>query len=225
MMKPKLSTKVNLTTRAKLVCIKHATSNKSQIEQSSLMNSLANKLGTVVKRAAFLSLTMMSISLMSVSFASNAALPSPVSDSVPNAEVVGKDMFTYYLFDVYEATLFAPKGEYEKGKPIALTLKYQRSLDGKKIAERSIDEMKKQAKLDSEKAKRWLQDMVDIFPDVKEGDVLTGVATEEGNALFYFNGENAGEVKDPEFTQKFFDIWLGENTSEPKFRRALLGIK
>ena len=167
MMKPKLITKVNLTTRAKLVCIKHATSNKSRIEQSSLMNSLANKLGTVVKRAAFLSLTMMSISLMSVSFASNAALPSPVSESVPNAEVVGKDMFTYYLFDVYEATLFAPKGEYEKGKPIALTLKYQRSLDGKKIAERSIDEMKKQAKLDSEKAKRWLQDMVDIFPDVK----------------------------------------------------------
>jgi hypothetical protein len=225
MMKPKLMTKAESMTKAKLVCIKHANSNKSQAEKSSLLSSVANKLSTVVKRAAFLSLTMMSISLMSVSFASHAALPSPVSESVPNAEVVGKDMFTYYLFDVYEATLFAPKGEYEKGKPIALTLKYQRSLDGKKIAERSIDEMKKQAKLDSDKAKRWLKDMVDIFPDVKEGDVLTGVATEEGNALFYFNGENAGEVKDPEFTQKFFDIWLGENTSEPKFRRALLGIK
>jgi hypothetical protein len=184
------------------------------------MNS---KLVSGYKRANRFSSILMSLMFMSASFAASASLPKEVAKNVPNAAVVGQDMFTYYFFDVYEATLFAPQGKYDKDKPLALTLKYQRSLDGKKIAERSIDEMQKQASLDSEKSKRWLQDMINIFPDVSEGDVITGVATEEGNALFFYNGKEAGEVKDPEFTQKFFDIWLSEDTSEPKFRKALLG--
>jgi hypothetical protein len=37
------------------------------------------------------------------------------------------------------------------------------------------------------------------------------------------NGEMSDEIQDSTFTQRFFDIWLSEKTSEPKFRKKLLG--
>ena len=154
----------------------------------------------------------------------NDGIPSEVQEKVPNAKVVGEKMFTYYFWDVYRASLFAPNGEYEEGGVFALKLNYQRELEGKKIAQRSIDEMKKQADLSKEKADKWLNSMETIFPDVSDGHVLTGIATEDGSTVFYSNGEEIGSVDDSEFTTSFFNIWLGEKTSEPKFRKALLGL-
>ena len=100
---------------------------------------------------------------------------------------------------------------------------YQRDLEGKKIAERSIDEMKKQGSVSADDADKWLSLMERIFPDVSEGDVITGIATKEGTSVFYVNGEKADEINDVTFTQRFFDIWLSDETSEPKFRKKLLG--
>jgi len=37
------------------------------------------------------------------------------------------------------------------------------------------------------------------------------------------NGEKADEIEDKVFIQRFFDIWLSDKTSEPKFRKKLLG--
>jgi len=142
---------------------------------------------------------------------------------VPQAKLVGKGMFSYYFWDVYTGELFAPEGTYNNAPPFALRLTYQRELEGKKIAERSIDEMKKQGDVSSDNAQKWLALMEDIFPDVREGDVITGIATKEGTSVFYVNGEKADEVDDKTFTQRFFDIWLSDKTSEPKFRTKLLG--
>lgn len=150
-------------------------------------------------------------------------LPEEIQDNVPNAALVGEDMFTYYFWDVYLASLYAPNGRYNTEDAFALRLKYQRDLEGKKIAQRSIDEMKKQSSLSQEQAKAWLSKMESIFPDVSDGDVLTGVATKNGTSVFYFNGEKVDSVEDADFTARFFNIWLGESTSEPKFRKALLG--
>lgn len=147
----------------------------------------------------------------------------PISQYVPNAKLVGKGMFSYYFWDVYTGELIAPNGTYNNEPPFALRLTYQRDLEGKKIAKRSIDEMKKQGDVSSDNAERWLALMEDIFPDVTEGDVITGIATKGGKSVFYVNGEMSDEIQDATFTQRFFDIWLSEKTSEPKFRKKLLG--
>ena len=73
-----------------------------------------------------------------------------------------------------------------------------------------------------EKLNEWMSQMDDIFPDVDEGDTLTGVATESRHSAFYFNGRLVGTIEDEDFTRHFFNIWLGEKTSEPEFRHALL---
>ena len=150
------------------------------------------------------------------------SVPDYVTKQVPEAQVVGNAMFTYMFWDVYDATLYAPKGQWQSDAPFALKLDYQRSLDGKKIAQRSVDEMRKQGISDEAMLSEWRDKMAALFPDVEDGDVITGVATSDQASEFYINGELAGTIEDTNFTLSFFDIWLSEKTSEPKLRKALL---
>jgi hypothetical protein len=61
-----------------------------------------------------------------------------------------------------------------------------------------------------------------IFPDVKEGEHITGVYLPNQGARFYLNGNLLGEVRDPDFAHAFFAIWLDPRTSDKKLRSALL---
>lgn len=149
-------------------------------------------------------------------------VPDSVKSAVPQAEIVGSQLFTYLFWDVYTATLFAPEGKWTPNKPFALKLDYARNLKGKKIAQRSIDEMREQGFSDDEKLQQWDAQMSVIFPDVKEGDTLIGIATKSRYTDFYFNGRLVGSIEEAAFTEHFFNIWLGEKTSEPEFRQALL---
>ncbi|MCW8091786.1 chalcone isomerase family protein [Alteromonas sp. ASW11-130] len=142
---------------------------------------------------------------------------------VPNAKLVGKGTLNYLFWDIYDAFLYASEGTFQYDKPFALTLVYRRDFEGKEIAKRSIEEMVEQHLCQSPHFKKWESNMASIFPDVYEGDVLTGVRGEEGDTRFYYNGNEIAEVSDQAFTQCFFAIWLDEKTSEPKLRQQLLG--
>ena len=108
-------------------------------------------------------------------------------------------------------------------KPLALEIEYARNFAARNIAERSLDEMRRAGPVAAEAAERWLRTMTQVFPDVKAGDRITGVHRPEGLSRFFHNGQLRGEVKDAEFTRRFFGIWLGETTSEPSLRESLLG--
>jgi hypothetical protein len=100
---------------------------------------------------------------------------------------------------------------------------YSRSLVGRKIAERSLEEMQRQAEVPAEQGKRWLAEMTRLFPDVRDGDRLTGVQRPGEATQFFYNGALRGEVSDALFTRLFFGIWLSPQTSEPALRERLLG--
>ena len=142
---------------------------------------------------------------------------------IPAAEKVGEGRLTYLFWDVYDATLFAPMGEYNQDKPFALRLSYLREIEGKTIADRSAQEMREQGITDEVKLATWHAQMRKIFPDVREGINLYGVKTEDGRVIFYKNEEKVGEVNDPQFTEAFFKIWLNEDTKVPSLRKKLLG--
>lgn len=160
-----------------------------------------------------------------------AALPFPVqavdyiSEHIPQAAPVGEGRLSVFIFDVYDATLWAPQGDFTEQGPFALKLSYLRDIKGRKIAERSIEEMKNIGMQDQEKLERWYQEMLRIFPDVQQGTSLTGVYTDEGHTIFYWNSDKIGVVEDEEFGKYFFDIWLSRETSAPDLRKKLLGIE
>lgn len=142
---------------------------------------------------------------------------------IPNAAKVGEGRLTYFIWDVYDAALYAPQGAWAENTPFALQLSYLIGIKGKKIADRSIEEMRKQGFYDEIKLAAWQTQMRNIFPDVSEGVDLTGVQTQSGDTVFYKDNVEVGRINDPEFSKAFFGIWLDENTSAPDLRRKLLG--
>ena len=142
---------------------------------------------------------------------------------VPAAQKVGEGRLTYLFWDVYDAALYAPQGMLNDGQPFALKLSYLRDIEGKKIADRSAEEMRDQGFDDEVKLATWHAQMRKIFPDVQEGETITGVYTRGGGSVFYKDNIRIGVINDPEFSEAFFNIWLSDKTSAPDLRRKLLG--
>ncbi len=142
---------------------------------------------------------------------------------IPNAELVGEGRLSYLLWDVYDAKLYAPDGDWRSDGPFALSLNYLMDIRSAKIADRSTLEIRNQGFQDEAALTRWNDQMRAIFPDVEKNSVLTGVKTTAGHTRFYYNSKFIGEITDPLFGTHFFAIWLSENTTEPSLRNQLLG--
>ena len=154
------------------------------------------------------------------------AAPPELAQALPDAALHGQARLRFFGLHVYDARLWtarplAPGGWVQR--PFALELEYARSLQGRKIAERSLDEMRRQQPIADADAQRWLATMGELFPDVDAGDRLTGVHLPAEGARFFFNGRPRGELRDPTFARLFFGIWLAPETSEPALRAQLLG--
>ncbi len=155
----------------------------------------------------------------------NAAYSRPevtgLSGVVPTAPV----RLRVWGFEVYDARLWTPVG-FRHGQyiqfPFALELQYLRKLEGAAIANRSIDEMRRVGSFTDAQAQSWAGAMREFFPDVRQGERITGINLPGVGAEFWVNGRRAGVVKDPTFARLFFGIWLDERTSEPKMRAQLL---
>ena len=107
---------------------------------------------------------------------------------------------------------------------ISGALGHTNKVSGKKLATQTIQEMQKIGFKDSLKLADWQRQMTDIFPDVDKGISLTGVYTKSGETVFFKDNTQVGIISDSQFGKWFFDIWLGENTPQPKLRQQLLGI-
>ena len=154
------------------------------------------------------------------------AAPAELAADLPQARLQGSGRLRFLGLRIYDIRLWAGTslvGAQWAGVPLALELEYARSLDGAQIAERSLVEMRRQAEPAADTAERWLAAMKKMFPDVREGDRITGVNLPGQGARFFHNGKLRGEVRDTEFDRLFFGIWLSPRTSEPALRESLLG--
>jgi hypothetical protein len=152
-----------------------------------------------------------------------AANPDIAKRYIADAKKVGDGVLTYLFWDVYRATLYAPAAGWTPDGPFVLSLRYLRDLDGADIAERTIGEIRDQGFTDTARLAAWQARLAAIFPDVSDGVTLSATRDEKGRTVFYRGTDRIGAVDDTAFAKHFFDIWLGEKTSEPKLRRALLG--
>ena len=155
-----------------------------------------------------------------------AAHANTIDNLVSNPVKVGEtSRMTYLFWDVYDATLYAPNGNYSADSPFVLKLAYLRDLEGEDIAQRSVEEMRKQGFTDEKKLALWIANMKRIFPNVNNGTQLLGVRNKAGESVFYSENKLLGKITDPSFTKHFFDIWLSDKTSEPEMRKELLAIQ
>jgi hypothetical protein len=157
-----------------------------------------------------------------------AEVPPEVRSAFGNPTLQGQGRLRFLGLRVYDALLWTPAGQRVTAadagiQPLALEIRYQRTLQGQQIAERSLLEMKRQGELEEVVALRWLQSMKGLFPDVAEGSRITGLNLPREGARFFVDGRLKGTVAEPEFARRFFGIWLSPQSSDQRLRLSLLG--
>jgi hypothetical protein len=154
-----------------------------------------------------------------------ATPPAEVAAELGQPHAAGTTRLKFLGLSIYDARLWVTPGFQAlrfAQHSLALELTYLRSLKGNLIAERSIQEMRRAGNGSAASEPRWLAAMQEAFPDVKEGDRITGIHLPTVGARFYFNGQLRATIQDLEFSQQFFGIWLAPSTSEPRLRTELL---
>ena len=144
---------------------------------------------------------------------------------MPNLEAKGGGERTFLGLSVYSAYYYCvdrARCSWSPDEPFALQLVYHRSLVGAMIAERSVDEIVRLGYGTPDQRARWGALMKQIFPDVVDGDRITGLNLPQSGARFYYNGKPIGEIHDREFAKAFFGMWLDPRTSDPALRKNLL---
>lgn len=153
------------------------------------------------------------------------ASSNPINQYIPAADAVGQAKLKVFVWEIYDATLLASEGEFSPQSPFALQLDYARKLVGKKIVEQTMSEIKSQGVTDISALENWQQQLLTIIPDVDKDDTIIGIKDQDENTHFYLNNTKIGQIADPLFSFHFFNIWLGNQTSQPELRDQLLGLR
>ena len=181
---------------------------------------------SVLRRRTVLAGAVAALCSMQLPAWAQVAAPTEIASALPGARLQGSGRLRVLLMSVYDARLWSgaqPVADDWAATPLALEIDYARALTGSLIAERSLDEMRRQREIDTPAATRWLGAMQRLFPDVRAGDRLTGMNLPGFGVRFLLNGGVRGEVAEPEFARLFFGIWLSPQSSEPALRQRLLG--
>jgi hypothetical protein len=150
-------------------------------------------------------------------------LPPAAVPLVPQVREAGQGRLTWWGLHVYDARLYVSGPALRAGEPFALALRYARDFEGRRIADTSLEEMRRMGFGSQADQRRWGDAMLALFPDVKRGDELTGVSVPDRGAVFFLNGRRIGEIDDPAFSRAFFAIWLDPRTRAGELRQRLLG--
>ncbi|MDC3314212.1 chalcone isomerase family protein [Alphaproteobacteria bacterium] len=151
-------------------------------------------------------------------------LAEPWTGLVPDAEIVGKARFKVFLFKIYDATLFAPNGQFDPDGVYALRLSYLVDASKAQIVKRSLVEMDRQTKAGEEQLKIWKVFLDASFRDLKDGESATAIHNRDGSITFYLNDVEGETINDADFADAFMNIWLSDKAKDLDFSRALRGL-
>ena len=167
------------------------------------------------------------LTILILTFLSNnvIAQTAMIEKFVPEAALVGEARFKVLLFPVYDASLYAPNGNYKKSGPLVLVLNYVSDLKKDRIVSTTVKTFKRREMGSSSDIKNWRKIMGEHFSDVQKGDRIMIAFPDTQTVVFSTNGSDPTYVADERFSIAFRDLWLGENIRNKGFQNKLLGLK
>jgi len=145
---------------------------------------------------------------------------STVANAQSNWKVQGQTRFSFWFWDVYDAGYWRKIDSQDKQNENRLiSIRYLRSIKSSELINATRSQWLRMT-INSEMRERWLTKLALIWPDVKPNDRIDFIQTDHA-VCFFLNGKSLGVITDAEFSQPFFDIWLGENAEYPKHSVAL----
>jgi hypothetical protein len=165
------------------------------------------------------------LTLMMGFFQFNYAQAKQWKENFPQTQLLGQGEFRWFGFHIYTAKLWSSHHKFLQDQSFALELTYKKSISKSRFTDSSIDEIKRiyKDKYSEEKLREWRNYMDIAFIDVNAEDQLIGVYLPHIGCRFYSKDRLLLEVKDIEFAQAFFAIWLHPKTRDDQLRKKLLG--
>ena len=139
--------------------------------------------------------------------------------------VNGKGVCRAFGIKLYEAKLLSEypiKKKNPFGQNLLLELQYFKSFKRHRLAKRSLKEIKQLGISNPNQHKIWLDWMLENFPDVEKGDLLSGLYLPNEGIIMFVNKEKIALNTDAAFAKSFFSIWLDQHTTEPELRKNLM---
>lgn len=153
-----------------------------------------------------------------------AQIPDEISQKLPQGALRGSAEVGFFGFEFYRVELWTELGApFDPAAPFALTLTYERQFKARTLAKTTVEEIARIEDVPESDFLELLPKLELCFADVQEGDRITGFNVDADEARFFVNGTPSCDIRYPAFTERFFGIWLGEKTRDPKARKALLG--
>ena len=143
--------------------------------------------------------------------------------SAADLQKVGEAKLSVLFWDVYYSRLYTDSGSYQRGqRPLKLEIEYLLDIKSAALVDRTRKEWDDQG-LSHENQEQWLTQLLELWPDVAQNDVLVMELDPSNRSRFVHNGQPLGIIEDPDFGQHFVDIWLAPTTTRPKLRLTLIG--
>ena len=136
------------------------------------------------------------------------ASPSEVARAIPNAQTVGEARYHLLAIPLFEAELYTANGAFSWAQPFALSLTYERSARQTTLLNRTMSEMSQRGAGSVQSLAPLRAQLARCFPNIANGDRMTGVSTGANTAVFYHNGAQSCTIEWPNFRRHFFGIWL-----------------
>lgn len=145
---------------------------------------------------------------------------------LPQAKPLGQGELRWFGFSIYSATLWSEHVPFDQTAPFALELTYHVHVTRERFVQTSLDEIKRlfDQRFSADKLKNWEALMSQAFPEVHDGDQLIGIFIPHQGCRFYDRSGLRIDIRDPEFAEAFFAIWLDPRSKDSKLRQHLLGI-
>ncbi|TEW55265.1 hypothetical protein E2R68_05785 [Psychromonas sp. RZ22] len=177
------------------------------------------------KRMLYLPLILF-ITIISVASTAHAEWHKQLNfEQETNFKNVGSTTYSIFIWDLYNSKLLTTSGAYpmqSEDAKLLYEIEYLKDVSSKDLVNHTVKQWQ-HLDINRSEYEHYLPRLASIWPNIKAGDRLTLVMNKSSSA-FYYNSDMVGVIDKPEFGPLFLDIWLSENTSEPKLREELLGI-
>ena len=138
-------------------------------------------------------------------------------------KLIGQGTLKVLFFEVYDVRLLADSKPFSWKNKFQLEFTYKREVNKQSVIESSIKEMRRQSNILDKDINQWQDYLEQSILPVQEGSQATVSWNPNGQITFHYQSSEPTTIEDENFARAFLNIWLGEETSQPKLRNQLLG--
>ena len=138
-------------------------------------------------------------------------------------KLIGQGTLKVLFFEVYDIRFLSDSNPFSWENKFQLEFKYKRDVKKESVIESSIKEIRRQSSFVNRDISTWQEFLEQSIKPVQKGTHATVSWNPEGYITFHYENNDPTIIEDEDFARAFLNIWLGEESSQPKLRSQILG--